>query len=101
MTRTRESEARRWATRRAKYGGTGHFGAYRCGQWTNSIELARLIAYVNLTGLMSEGELANLLNMDRISVRCHRDTGRDHIEAQPPRGEWGKGALARMEGEDA
>lgn len=87
---------RAWKTRRARYGQIGHFGSYRCGSWTNSIELSRLIAYVNGTGLMSEGELSQLLNMDRVSIRIHADEGREHIEAQPPRGEWGKHALKRI-----
>jgi hypothetical protein len=45
---------------------------------------------------MSEGELSQLLGMDRVSIRIHADEGRAHIEAKPPRGEWGKHAIKRM-----
>lgn len=62
----------------------------------HSIELARLIAYVNGTQLMSEGELALLLNMDRVSIRRCADEGLESLETRPPCGEWGKAVMHRM-----
>lgn len=59
--------------------------------------LCRLIAYVNLAGLMSEGELSHLLLTDRLEIRKYRDAGREYIDLKPPPGDWGKHALQRMQ----
>ena len=58
--------------------------------------LCRLVAYVNLAGLMSEGELSHLLLADRLDIRKYRDAGREYIDLKSPSGEWGKHAAQRM-----
>ncbi len=59
--------------------------------------LCRLVAYVNLAGLMTEGELSHLLLIDHLAVRKLRDAGREYIDLKSPSGDWGKHALRRMQ----
>ena len=59
--------------------------------------LCRVVAYVNLAGLMTEGELAHLLLTDHLSIRRYRDAGREYIGLKAPSGEWGKHAIQRMQ----
>ena len=59
--------------------------------------LCRLIAYVNLAGLMTEGELSHLLLTDRLDIRKYRDAAREYVDLKSPSGEWGNHALKRMQ----
>lgn len=88
-----------WATRRERYGQRGHAGTY----WRGGREpyyrrpLARLVAFVWGGGVLSEGQIAKVLQTDIVSVRELRDEGRDNLEVHPPKGEWAKHAMQRME----
>jgi hypothetical protein len=99
------SAARRegWKTRRAKYGQSGHAGSYSrspadLSRWVRAEKrLARLVAYCLGDGVLTEGQIARIIEADRLDVRAMRDDGRACLEARPLGGAWGTGAMKRME----
>ncbi|MBK9080191.1 MAG: hypothetical protein WBP38_00405 [Hyphomicrobium sp.] len=64
-------------------------------------QLARLVAFCSETELLSEGQLARVLDIDRVELRRLRDDGIDHMRRYPLGGEWGANAMKRMFGGDA
>lgn len=53
------------------------------------VALGRLAAAVHGLGLLSEGQLSNLLGMDRMVIRGLVDDGRDSLATRNPSGLWG------------
>lgn len=85
--RQRAGHAKAWATRKAKYGPQG---ASRKGAPGPRHQLGRLVALVWCECHLSEGQIANVLGIDRVAVRHLVDAGIDDIIANPPRGTNGK-----------
>lgn len=95
-----EARQRGWETRRAKYGKSGHAGIYERGpQWhtvKDEKRLARLVAVCLNEGLLSEGQMAKIIEDDRISVRKRRDEGMMCLSYRPLLGEWGAATMKRL-----
>lgn len=92
-----EHRAKAWATRRQKYGQRGHAGSYYRGVIPDAKPLARLVAFVWGAGILSEGQIAKVIERDIVGVRELRDDGRDDLEVHPPKGVWAAHAMKRME----
>ncbi len=95
-----EARQRGWETRRAKYGKSGHAGIYERGpQWhtvKDEKRLARLIAVCLNDGLLSEGQVAKIIEADRIDVRKRCDEGMMCLSYRPLLGEWGAATMKRL-----
>lgn len=97
------SEARRrgWETRRAKYGKSGHAGIYDRGPRWHTVRdekrLARLVAVALNDGLLSEGQVAKIIEADRVRVRELRDEGMFCLSYRPLLGAWGSATMRRLE----
>jgi hypothetical protein len=65
-----EARQKAWETRRAKYGPSGHSGAYRrftaCPSCRGAVAL---IIRLHNEGALSEGQVARALGLHRIEVR--------------------------------
>ena len=104
MSAVEIAEARRkaWETRRAKYGKRGHRGVYERGSAKASIavrdemRLARLVAVVAGEGMLSEGQLAKILELDRVAVRRLEDEGLTCLSYRPLTGDWGARQMRRL-----
>lgn len=96
------SAARRqgWETRRKKYGKSGHAGAYERGPHHACIRddrrLARFVAVALNDGLLSEGQVAKIIELDRLAVRRLRDEGMVCLSYRPLLGEWGSATMKRL-----
>jgi phage FluMu protein Com len=69
------TRAKAWATRRARYGASGHAGAYarssvRC---PHCKALADFIIRLHSEGTLSEGQAARVTRFDRVTVRKMTD----------------------------
>ena len=99
------SAARRagWETRRKKYGPRGHNSSYTrppinlSEAVRSDVQLARMIAYCLADGLLSEGQVAKIIEMDRLKIRRLRDDGLAALSYRPLKGEWGAAAMRRIE----
>lgn len=91
---------RGWETRRAKYGKSGHAGVYERGPSWHTVKdekrLARLIAVCLNDGLLSEGQVAKIIEADRINVRERCDEGMMCLSYRPLLGEWGAATMKRL-----
>lgn len=58
--------------------------------------LSRLIAVLIFDDVASEGQIARVTNIDRLSVRKLRDDGRASLEQHPIDGAWGSAVMRRM-----
>jgi hypothetical protein len=70
------SEVRRasWATRRAKYGQSGHAGSYARARDGVGRRALVLVIQLHNEEVLSEGQCCKALDMDRIDFRILRDT---------------------------
>ena len=99
------SAARRqgWETRRKKYGPRGHNSSYSRSPVdlseavASDMRLARLVAYCLADGVMTEGQVARVIEVDRLGVRHLRDDGLACLTYRPLTGAWGGAAMKRME----
>lgn len=91
---------RAWETRRAKYGKSGHAGIYERGPRWHTVKdekrLARLVAVLLNDGLLSEGQVSKIIEMDRLEVRRYRDEGMMCLSYRPLLGEWGAATMRRL-----
>jgi hypothetical protein len=62
-----------------------------------SMRLARLVAYCLADGVLTEGQVARILEEDRLEVRRLRDEGLACLANRPLSGAWGGAAMKRME----
>ncbi len=63
-----------WKTRRKLYGEYGHSGSYNCGSGSSIIKHMRnVFAQLYNDGILSEGQAAKAMLMDRIQVRTIAD----------------------------
>jgi hypothetical protein len=65
-----DASAKRWATRRERYGAAGHGSSY--SRWTKDPYGVRALQWVvemHLEGTLSEGQCCQRLDMDRIDFR--------------------------------
>jgi DNA invertase Pin-like site-specific DNA recombinase len=96
-----EARQRGWETRRAKYGKSGHAGIYERGPRYHVVRdekrLARMIAVALNDGLLSEGQVAKIAEMDRIEVRRYRDEGMMCLSYRPLLGDWGAACMKRIQ----
>ena len=94
---------RAWETRRKKYGPRGHDSAYSrspvnlSSAIRSDVRLARLVAYCLADGLMTEGQVSKVIEIDRLGVRYLRDDGLAALTYRPLKGEWGGAAMKRVE----
>jgi len=61
-----------WETRRAKYGKRGHAGSYSrgpAGKCRHCSAAVSLVMRLHNDGVLSEGQVAKALQLDRIEVR--------------------------------
>lgn len=73
----------RWETRRAKYGPQGHNSSYArssvpCTHCRGAIDT---IIRLHIEAVLSEGQAAKALNMDRVEVRRRADAASRRIPA--------------------
>jgi hypothetical protein len=66
-----EVRARAWATRRAKYGPTGHRAVYSRppGQCPACDRMRAYLTRLYVEGTLSEGQAAKATGLDRVSLR--------------------------------
>lgn len=99
----RAARQRAWETRRKKYGPRGHNSSYSRSPVDLSfavqsdLRLARLVAYCLADGLLTEGQVARVIEMDRLGVRYLRDDGLAALTYRPLTGAWGSAAMKRVE----
>lgn len=97
-----EARQRSWVTRRAKYGKSGHASTYTRStvdlSWAvqDRVRLARLAAVLHADGVLSEGQLSRILDVDRVQVRSIVDEGHASLTWRPLQGEWGAGVMRRI-----
>ena len=94
--------ARAWETRRQRYGPKGNHGTYHRGTIdTDAVlqrrRLARLIALVHAHDLLTEGQIARVIDSHRVEVRELCDLGLDDLHAKPITGHWGANAMKRID----
>ena len=78
MTPAKETRAKAWATRRAKYGPRGHHPlAYNCHKdWDVKCRAMDWICELHDNGVLSEGQCSKRLNMERVAFRIMVDDWR-------------------------
>lgn len=91
--RQRAGHVKAWATRKAKYGPQG---ATRKGRPGPRHQLARLVAVAWAEHVLSEGQIANIIGLDRVSVRILVDAGREDLLANPLKGANGAEIMKRI-----
>lgn len=84
----REVRLRAWATRRQKYGPSGHKGSYARWESPGAPTPSRdgmlsLLIDLHLSAVVSEGQLAKATGLNRIELRrlvdeCRQRTNRDY-----------------------
>jgi len=67
-----EARAAAWATRRFKYGPSGHAGSYTRTSYLERRALA-LVLRLHNEGTLSEGQCVAWLNIDRVTLRTLAD----------------------------
>lgn len=73
--------------------------AHRIGDdgWPrDEMRLARLVAVVAGEGMLSEGQLAKILELDRVAVRRLEDEGLTCLSYRPIPGDWGANQMRRL-----
>jgi hypothetical protein len=77
--RQRNARSRAWRTRRQKYGPKGHAGSY-ARPCSSCERMSALIVRLHNEGVLSEGQAAKALGVDRITLRARSDaTGGVHL----------------------
>lgn len=89
-------KARAWMTRKARYGSSGNSRTYEKPAVSNRLRLARLVAVLIDDGVLTEGQLAGILEVDRLDVRVLRDDGVVCLEYRPVLGAWGGALMKRL-----
>lgn len=95
---------RGWATRRAKYGQSGHNSTYSRSTVDLStavrdrVRLARLAAVLHGDDMLSEGQIARIIDVDRVQVRTLVDEGHASLTYRPLQGAWGSNVMRRIRG---
>lgn len=97
-----DARARAWETRRRRYGPRGNRGTYWRGTAASDAVLqrrllARLVAVVHAHEMLTEGQIARVLGMDRIAVRELEDDGRESLHEKPIGGSWGERAMRKID----
>lgn len=76
-----------WETRRMKYGPRGHRGSYNCGNGS-AYEKDRVhrmedaLIKLHNDGVLSEGQLAKITGLHRITLRARADDMRNENDRQ-------------------
>lgn len=95
-----QARVRAWETRRAKYGERGHRGYPPRRRpdrlLLHDVPLARLAAVIHDEGVMTESQIARIIERDIVATRRLIDLGREHLSGQPPEGEWAANILLRL-----
>lgn len=75
---------RAWATRRQKYGATGHNGSYSRphGSCPDCARMRDWLVRLHVEGVLSEGQATKATGLDRVSVRIHADAAIREGESQ-------------------
>lgn len=99
MTDLKEVRQRAWATRRQKYGERGHAGSYSRATCAPDAEcLSRLVAVLQDANILSEGQISNIAEIDRVAVRELREQGLLSLETKPLNGVWGAAMMKKIKG---
>jgi len=104
ISKAEVSEARRrgWQTRRAKYGQSGHDSTYSRSTVDLStavrdrIRLARLAAVLHGDGVLTEAQIARIIDVDLVRIRSIVDEGHASLTYRPLQGAWGSGVMRRI-----
>ena len=96
-----DSRSKAWEARRKKYGPRGNSGSYWRGTHASDAVrqrrmLARLVAYVHGADLLTEGQIARVLDTHRLDVRELEDAGREVLDQSPISGHWGANQMMRL-----
>lgn len=87
---------RSWETRRAKYGPAGHAGYYSRPATRPDTRLGRLVALLIDDEILTEGQVARIIECDRIAVRRIADEGAASLRYRPLTGDWGAATMRRL-----
>jgi len=87
---------RSWETRRAKYGKAGHAGYYSRPVVRPDTRLGRIVALLLDDEVLSEGQIARVIECDRLEVRRIADEGAASLRYRPLTGEWGAATMKRL-----
>lgn len=99
-----EARHRSWVTRRAKYGKSGHNSTYSRSTVDLStavadrVRLARLAAVLHGDGVLTEAQIARIIDVDIVRVRGIVDEGHASLTYRPLQGAWGSGVMRRING---
>jgi hypothetical protein len=97
-----EARQRGWETRRAKYGQSGHDSTYSRSTVDLStavrdrIRLARLAAVLHGDGMLTEAQIARVIDVDLVRVRGIIDEGHASLTYRPLQGGWGTNVMRRI-----
>lgn len=81
-------KAKSWLTRKARYGSSGSEKTHAQKYLSDRTRLSRLVAILSEEAILSEGQLSDILELDRVAVRKLADDGRMSLLYRPIRGAW-------------